>query len=176
MSRPTFNLGPFLEKEKLKTNGSNFMSWFRNLRILLTPHKMGYVLEAAIGNAPATTATDDEKRVYQSKADDSALVQSGMLYAMEANLQRSFETMSAFEIITDLKAVIEPQTKAERYEASEAFFSANMEEHGSVSEHVVKMSGHITRLNAPDCKIPDEMAIDRMVQSLPPSCNRFVMN
>ena len=47
MSRPTFNLGPFLEKEKLKTNGSNFMSWFRNLRILLTPHKMGYVLEAA---------------------------------------------------------------------------------------------------------------------------------
>ena len=48
MSRPTFNLGLFLEKEKLKTNGSNFMSWFRNLKILLTPHKVAYVIEATI--------------------------------------------------------------------------------------------------------------------------------
>jgi len=75
--------------------------------------------------------------------------------------------MSAFEIITDLKAVFEPQAKAERYEASEAFFSAKMEEHISVSEHVVKMSGYVTRLNALDCKIPDELAIDRVLQSLP---------
>jgi len=86
MSRPTFNLGPFLEKEKLKTNGSNFMSWFRNLRILLTPHKMAYVLEAAIGDKPADSATEDDKKVYQSKSEDSAFVQSGMLYAMEADL------------------------------------------------------------------------------------------
>ena len=99
-----------------------------------------------------------------------------MLYAMEAGLQRRFETMSAFEIITDLKAVFEPQAKAERYEASEAFFLAKMEEHGSVSEHMVKMSGHVTRLNALDCKIPDELAIDRVLQSSPPSYKGFVMN
>ena len=74
MSRPTFNLGSFLEKEKLKTNGSNFMSWFRNLRILLTPHKMAYILEAAIGDKPADSACEDDKRVYQSKEEDSAFV------------------------------------------------------------------------------------------------------
>ena len=107
MSRPTFNLGPFLEKEKLKTNGSNFMAWFRTLRILLTPHKMAYVLEAPIGDAPTDTATEDDKKVYQSKLEDSAFLQSGMLYAMEADLQKRFETMSAFEIITDLNAVFE---------------------------------------------------------------------
>ena len=74
MSRPTFNLGLFLEKEKLKTNGSNFMTWFCNLRILLTPHKVGYVIEAAIGDAPDDTATDDEKKSYQTKVEDSAFV------------------------------------------------------------------------------------------------------
>ena len=94
---------------------------------------MAYILEATIGDAPAATANDDEKTVHQSKLDDSALIQSGMLYAMEADLQKHFETMSAFEIITDLKAVFEPQAKAERYEASKAFFSAKMEEHSSVS-------------------------------------------
>ena len=63
MSRPTFNLGPLLEKEKLKTDGSNFMTWYRTLRILLVPHKMSYVLEAALGDEPADTATQDEKNV-----------------------------------------------------------------------------------------------------------------
>ena len=119
MSRPTFNLGSFLDKEKLKTNGSNFMTWYRTLRILLTPHKMSYVLETALGDKPANTATEDEKNVYQSKVDDSSFVQSGMLYAMEADLQKRFEKMGAYEIITDLKAVFAPQARAERYEASD---------------------------------------------------------
>ena len=176
MSRPTFNLGPFLEKEKLKTDGSNFITWYRTLRILLVPHKMSYVLEAALGDKPADTATRDEKNVYQSKEDDSSLVQSGMLYAMEPDLQKRFERMSAYEIITDLKAVFAPQARAERYEASELFFSAKMEEHSSVSEHVVKMSGYVQRLNALECKIPDELAIDRVLQSLPPSYKGFVLN
>ena len=90
------------------------MSWFRNLRILLTPHKMGYILEAAIGNAPAATDFDDEKRVYQSKANDSPHIQIDMLYAMDADLQRCFETMSAFEIIADLKEVFEPNSNTSR--------------------------------------------------------------
>ena len=74
MSRPTFNLGPFLEKEKLKTDGSNFTTWFRTLRILLVPQKMSYVLEAAIVNEPADSASQDDKNVYQSKVDDSSLI------------------------------------------------------------------------------------------------------
>ena len=163
MSRSTFNLGPFLEKEKLKTDGSNFTTWFRTLRILLVPHKMSYVLEAALGDAPGDTASQDDKNVYQSKVDESSIVQSGMLYAMEPELQKRFENMSAFEIIKDLKAVFAPQARSERYEASELFFSAKMEEHSSVSEHVVKMSGYVQHLNALECKILDELAIDTVL-------------
>ena len=46
----------------------------------------------------------------------------------------------------------------------------------SVSEHVVKMSGYVQRLNALECKILDELAIDRVLQSLPPSYKGFVLN
>ena len=99
-----------------------------------------------------------------------------MIYSMEAELQKRFERMGAYEIITDLKAVFAPQARAERYEASEAFFSAKMEEYNSVSEHVVKMSGYIQRLNALECKIPDELTVDRVLQSLPPSYKGFVLN
>ena len=107
-ARPSFNLGPFLEKGKLKTDGSNFTSWFRTLRILLVPLKLSYVLEVALGDAPPATASDDEKNVYLTKSDDSALVKSGMLYAMEADLQKRFENLGAYEIITDLKAIFAP--------------------------------------------------------------------
>ena len=80
-------LGSFLEKEKLKTDGSNFTTWFRTLRILLVPQKMIYVLEAPLGVEPAATASQDDKNVYQSRADDFSIVQSGMLYAMKGDLQ-----------------------------------------------------------------------------------------
>src|ERR1041384_3985834 len=157
--RPSFNLGSFLEKDKLKTDVTNFTNWFRTLRILLVPLKMTYVLEGALGDAPADDASQDEKNVYLSKTDDYNLVQSGMVYSMEVELWKRFERMGAYEIITDLKAVFAPQARAERYESSEAFFSANMDEHGSVSEHVVKMSGYVHCLNALECQIPNDLLL-----------------
>ena len=42
-----------------------------------------------------------------------------------------------------------------------------MEEHNSISEHVVKMSGFVKSLNTLDCKILEELAIDRVLHSLP---------
>jgi hypothetical protein len=36
---------------------------------------------------PKEGASNDEKNVYQTKVDDSAFVQSGILFAMESDLQ-----------------------------------------------------------------------------------------
>jgi hypothetical protein len=70
---------------------------------------MGYVLDAAIGAAPSGDASNDYKVIYQTKVDDASFVESGMLYAMESDMQKSFENMGAFEIITDLKAIYHGQ-------------------------------------------------------------------
>jgi hypothetical protein len=51
-----------------------------------------------------------------------------------------------------------------------------MDKHISLSEHVVKMSGYIQCLNALECQILDDLAIDRVLQSLPPSYKGFVLN
>jgi hypothetical protein len=167
MSRPTFNLGAFPEKEKLKTDGSNFTTWFCTLRIILAPHRMGYVLDAAISATPKGDPSNDDKAVYQTKVGDASFVQSGMLFAMESGLQKRIEKMSVFEITTDLKVVLAPQARVERYEASKLFFSSHIDQHSSLSEHVVKISRYVQRLNALECQIPDKLAIDRVLQSLP---------
>jgi hypothetical protein len=137
---------------------------------------MGYVLDAVVGVVPKPDASNDNLAVYQTKLEDASFVQSGMLFAMESDLQKCFKKMSAFEIITDLKDIFAPQARAERYESSELFFSTRMDKHSSVSKHVVKMSGYVQCLNALDYQISDELAIDRVLQSLPPSYKGFVLN
>ena len=64
----------FLEKAKLKDDGSNYMDWVRNLRIILIATQKNYVLEAPLGAKPAGGATPDVMNVWQSKADDYSTV------------------------------------------------------------------------------------------------------
>ena len=65
MAAPTINFNQFLEKEKLKNNGSNYEDWIRHVRIVLNAGSMLYVLYAPLGAPPAEDATDDEKRVFR---------------------------------------------------------------------------------------------------------------
>ena len=53
------NFNAFLEKTKLKDDGSNYTDWVRNLRIILIAAKKDYVLEAPLGDKPAARAMPD---------------------------------------------------------------------------------------------------------------------
>ena len=64
----------------------------------------------------------------------------------------------------------------ESYEASKQFFGCVMEEGSSVSEHVLKMSGHAKKLSDLGIVIPNQLGIHLVLQSLPPSYKNFVMN
>ena len=69
------NFNVFLEKAKLKDDGSNYTDWVRNLRIILIAAQKNYVLEAPLGANPAAGAKSDAMNVWQSKADDYSIVQ-----------------------------------------------------------------------------------------------------
>ena len=68
MARATvpLNFNAFLEKAKLKDDGSNYTYWVRNLRIILVAAQKNYVLKALLGDRPAADATDDVKNVWQA--------------------------------------------------------------------------------------------------------------
>ena len=61
------NFNAFLEKAKLKDDGSNYTDWVRNLWIILIAAQKNYVLEAPVGAKPAAGATPDVMNVWQSK-------------------------------------------------------------------------------------------------------------
>ena len=64
------NFNAFLEKSKLKDDGSNYTDRVRNLRIILIVAQKNYVLEAPLGARPAPGATPDVMNVWQAKSDD----------------------------------------------------------------------------------------------------------
>ena len=51
-----------------------------------------------------------------------------------------------------------------------------MEDNSSVSEHILRMSGYHNHLSQLGVGLPVDCAIDRVLQSLPPSYKGFVMN
>ena len=92
------NFNAFLEKAKLKDDGSNYTVWVRNLRIILIAAQKNYVLEAPLGARPAADATDNVMNVWQSKADDYSIVQCAMLYGLEPGLQKHFECHRTYKM------------------------------------------------------------------------------
>ena len=68
------NFNAFLEKAKLKDDGSNYTGWVRNLRIILIAAQKNYILEAPLGDKTVVGATPDVADTWQSKADDYSIV------------------------------------------------------------------------------------------------------
>ncbi|KAK1683412.1 hypothetical protein QYE76_044260 [Lolium multiflorum] len=172
----SINFNQFLEKEKLKSNGSNFTDWFRHVRIFLNGGNLQYVLDAPLGDPPAETETDEVKNVYITRKTRYSQVQCAILCSLESDLQKRFEHHDPHELIKELKTIFETHAAVECYEASKHFFSCMMEEGSSISEHMLVMTGHAKKLSDLGIVIPNRLGINRVLQSLPPSYKNFVMN
>ena len=65
--------------EKDKPNGTNFTTWYRNLRIVLKHDKKEHVLEDPLLEGPADNANATTKNAYQKLIDESTEISSLML-------------------------------------------------------------------------------------------------
>ena len=161
-----------LEKDKL--NGKNFLDWYRNLRIVLKQEKKQYVLDEALPAAePASDGVTAEKiAAYRKHVNDSNDVTCLMLATMESDLQKQFEEVEAFEMVTQLKEMFQVQARTERYNMHNAFTNCKMAQGTPVAVHVLKMKGYIDNLEKLGAKIDKGMAIDVILGSLTPNYGR----
>src|SRR3989337_518336 len=147
-----------------------------DVTIILIAAQKNYILDAPLGDRPAAGATADVMNVWQARSDDYWIVQWVMLYGLEPGLQRRFERQGAYEMFQELKLIFQENTRVERYEVSNKFYSCKMKENSSVSEHILKMSRYHNHLTQLGVDLPVDSVIDRILQSLPPSYKGFVMN
>ena len=102
-AQPNFALKSILEKDKL--NGTNFTTWYRNLRIVLKHDKKEHVLEDPLPEEPADNASATTKNAYQKLVDESNEIICLMLACMEPDLQQHFEDVGAYDMIESLKSM-----------------------------------------------------------------------
>ena len=87
----SLSLRSILEKDKL--TGTNFLDWFRNVRIVLTQERKLYVLENPIPEQPAANAPRAQRDAYEKHQSDSMDVVCLMLVTMVPEIQKNLENM-----------------------------------------------------------------------------------
>ena len=74
-----------------------------NLKIILAAAKKHYVLDAALGEAPAEGAAEDVRNIWTARSEDHEIVKCGLLYGLGPKIQKHFEHHGAFEMMGQLK-------------------------------------------------------------------------
>jgi hypothetical protein len=167
-------LRSILEKEKL--NETNFIDWYRNLRIVLKQEKKEYVLEQQYPNDLPDGATTAAHRAYEKHCNDSLDVSYLMLATMSPDLQKQYEHDDAHSMIKRLHGMFENQARIERYNISKSLFAFKLAEGSPVSPHVIKIIGYIETLEKLGSELKPDLAIDVILQWLPVSYEPFIMN
>ena len=119
---PTLSLRSVLEKDKL--NGTNFLDWHRNLRIVLLQERKLYVLDEHIPKEPAANAPRAQRDTYIKHQNDSVDVKCLILATMESELQKHMVDMEAFTMIACLKEMFQEQARIERFSTIRHYFLA----------------------------------------------------
>ena len=153
-----FNLWYVLDKEKL--NGTNFIDWYRNLRIVLRQEKKEYVLEQPYPNDLPDNATDADRTAYEKHIDDAVNMSCLMLATMSPDLQKQYEHTDGYNMIGELCGMFENQARVERYNISKSLFSCKLAEDSPISSHVIKMIGYIKTLDRHGSELHDDLTID----------------
>ena len=95
------SLQSILENDKL--NGTNFLNWYRNLRIVLKQERKEHVLDQPVPDEPAANAPKAQKDAYSKHVNESVDVTCLMLGSMESELQKQLMEMEAYAMIGHLK-------------------------------------------------------------------------
>ena len=152
------SLRTILEKDKL--SGTNFLYWYRNLRIVLKHEKKQYVLEKPLPEPPAANASRADKDAFKKHQDDALDVGCLMLATMNSELQKQHENMEAYDMIVHLKRLYQGQARHERYEVSKALYQCRLAERSPVGAHVLKMIGYVENLERLGFPLGQELATD----------------
>ena len=113
----------YVPREKQKDVSSNNADWIRDLRIIFIAAQKNYVLDAPLGDRPIAGADADVMNVWLAQYDDYLIVQCTMLNGLESELQRRFECHGPYEMFQELKLIFQVNTRVERYEVSNKFYS-----------------------------------------------------
>ena len=93
----------FIRKGNLRDDGSNFMTWYRNLKDDLYQNDISYVIGEFLGVGPGNFASAEAKEDFRQRRDIWNSVQVTMYCCMDHELKSEFRHMEPIVMIDALK-------------------------------------------------------------------------
>ena len=156
-------------------DGSNFMDWIRNIRMVTRYEDKEYVLDKELKELDESTVTPEKIAEFRTHERDATKVACIMMATMTAELQKSYEDFYPFEMHQDLMERYHQSARQERYEIISSIITTRMKDGESVTGHMQKMQRYVDRLLKLNVNIPEELAIDIILHSLPSCYDHFRM-
>ncbi|CAH1414927.1 unnamed protein product [Lactuca virosa] len=156
-------------------DGSNFMDWIRNIRMVTRYEDKEYVLDKELKELDESTATPEEVAEYQAHERDATKVACIMMATMTAELQKSYEDYYPFEMHQDLMERYHQSARQEQYEIISSMITTRMKDSEPITSHMQKMQRYVDRLMKLNVNFPEELAIDIILHSLPSCYDQFRM-
>ncbi|GJT93556.1 hypothetical protein Tco_1082401 [Tanacetum coccineum] len=125
-----------------------------------------YVLENPIGPTPVANSPEAAKNAYQRHVSDLLDVGCIMLATIVHEVQDNYMDVGAFDLINQLRLIFQTQARIERFDDIVNLSNCKMAEGSPMSAHVIKMIGHISRLERLSHAIAPKLAIDFILSSL----------
>ncbi|KAI3698995.1 hypothetical protein L2E82_42959 [Cichorium intybus] len=158
---------------KVLLNGTNYNDWIRNIKMALRYDNKEYVLETELVDINPETATPEEIALYQKHSDDATKVACIMIATMNPELQRIYKDYWPFEMHKELAEKFRKQERIERCEVVKDFTNSKPKDGESICAHVQRMQGYVERLRKLAMPVPEELAVDIVLNSLPSSYDQF---
>src|ERR1041385_4545636 len=160
----------FLHGERLKENGSNFVSWYLRLRAVLKRANLSFLTKDHVGNPPANDMDARAATDYQDCQRTYAISKSVIEPSIPQALREEYAELDTYDMIDELKSLYMHQFRVARFELENEFLSTNMEEGSCLKAHLAKMHEiHLSLVDDFDYWTTDESAIYTLLHSLPPS-------
>jgi hypothetical protein len=136
---------------------------------------MLHVINEPVGDAPRDDANIDDYDVYPDNQDNVVAVQTMMVASTEPQMKEHYQNLNPYVMVGVLKGFFAPQMSLMRFESLREFLSTKMEENTCLVSHLMNM--HRIRRNLIDdldYLMTDELTIDVVMLSLPPSYKEFI--
>ena len=116
-------------------DGSNFMDWIRNIRMVTRYEDKEFVLDKELKELESST-TLEEIPEYQAHERDVTKVACIMFGTMTADLQNSYEEYYPFEMLQDLMDRYHQSARQERYEIISSMITTQMKDGEPITGHM----------------------------------------
>ncbi|KAL0293638.1 UNVERIFIED_CONTAM: hypothetical protein Sangu_3234300, partial [Sesamum angustifolium] len=137
----------------------------------------GYIIDKPLPQTLPDGSSSEERETFKRWHADHRKVQSIILASMSNDVQKQYDRLDdVASILQRMKEVYSIPDRHTRYVATKELFRDKMIEGSSVQEHGVKMLSLVEKLEDLKAGLDNDTFIDLILQSLPPSCDPFIVN